>query len=128
MEEKRFLTPGGMLLCALLVLGAAGLYLGLSLSPKGAVAVVEVAGEEVARRELSTLAQPETLSLEGANGIEVTLEFSSQGAQVTASTCPDQVCVHTGKLTRAGETAICLPGQVTLRLEGGQDSVDATVY
>ena len=30
--------------------------------------------------------------------------------------------------TRAGESAICLPARVTLRLEGGGDSVDATVY
>ena len=54
--------------------------------------------------------------------------FAPQGAAVTASTCPDQVCVQTGQLTRAGESAICLPARVTLRLEGGGDSVDATVY
>ena len=47
---------------------------------------------------------------------------------MTASTCPDQECVQTGQLTRAGESAICLPARVTLRLEGGGDSVDATVY
>ena len=84
--------------------------------------------QEVARRELSQLTGPETLSLTGENGVEVTITFTPQGAAVTASTCPDQVCVQTGQLTRAGESAICLPARVTLRLEGGGDSVDATVY
>ena len=100
----------------------------LSLLPQGTVAVVEQNGQEVARRELSQLTGPETLFLTGENGVEVTITFTPQGAAVTASTCPDQVCVQTGQLTRAGESAICLPARVTLRLEGGGDSVDATVY
>ena len=58
----------------------------------------------------------------------VTITFSPEGAAVTASGCPDQVCVQTGQLTRAGESAICLPARVVLRLEGGGSGVDATVY
>ena len=121
MEGKKFLSPRGMVLCGALLLAAGALYLALSLLPQGTVAVV-------ARRELSQLTGPETLSLAGENGVEVTITFIPQGAAVTASTCPDQVCVQTGQLTRAGESAICLPARVTLRLEGGGDSVDATVY
>ena len=68
------------------------------------------------------------LPLEGANGIQLTVELSPEGARVASSTCPDQVCVHTGLLTRAGESAICLPARATLRLEGGGDAIDATVY
>ena len=105
MEGKKFLSPRGMVLCGALLLAAGALC-----------------------RELSQLAGPETLSLTGENGVEVTITFTPQGAAVTASTCPDQVCVQTGQLTRAGESAICLPARVTLRLEGGGDSVDATVY
>mgnify|MGYP001851268196 FL=1 len=128
MEGKKFLSPRGMVLCGALLLAAGALYLALSLLPQGTVAVVEQNGQEVARRELSQLTGPETLSLAGENGVEVTITFIPQGAAVTASTCPDQVCVQTGQLTRAGESAICLPARVTLRLEGGGDSVDATVY
>ena len=117
-----------MVLCGALLLAAGALYLALSLLPQGTVAVVEQNGQEVARRELSQLTGPETLSLTGENGVEVTITFTPQGAAVTASTCPDQVCVHTGLLTQAGESAICLPARATLRLEGGGDAIDATVY
>ena len=95
MEGKKFLSPRGMVLCGALLLAAGALYLALSLLPQGTVAVVEQNGQEVARRELSQLAGPETLSLTGENGVEVTITFTPQGAAVTTSTCPDQVCVQT---------------------------------
>lgn len=128
MEEKRFLSPLGLVLCGLLVLAAGVLYLGLSLAPQGTRAIVEKSGVVVLERDLSQLTEPETFTLEGEQNIQVTVEFSPQGAAVVASGCPDQVCVRTGTLTKAGETAVCLPARVTLRLEGGGDSVDATVY
>ena len=54
----------------------------------------------------------------GANGMELTCVFSQDGAAITASSCPDQTCVRTGTLTRAGEAAICLPARTVLRLTG----------
>lgn len=128
MEEKRFLSPLGLVFCGLLVLAAGVLYLGLSLAPQGTRAIVEKSGVVVLERDLSQLTEPETFTLEGEQNIQVTVELCPQGAAVVASGCPDQVCVRTGTLTKAGETAVCLPARVTLRLEGGGDSVDATVY
>lgn len=42
-----------------------------------------------------------------------------------SSDCPDQVCVRTGWLTAAGQSAACAPGRVLVRLSGesGQDVV-----
>ena len=128
MRNSRFLSPAGWLLCGVLLLAGGALYLALSLSPQGRTAVVERDGEVVLRQELSQLTEETVYTLEGAQGVELTITLSPEGAAVTSSTCPDQVCVRTGLLTRAGESAICLPGKVILRLEGGGDSVDATVY
>ena len=41
------------------------------------------------------------------------------------SDCPDQVCVRSGKLTRAGQIAVCLPNRVIVRLVGAQSDIDA---
>ena len=128
MEEKRFLSPWGLAFCGLLILAAGALYLILSLSPKGTKAIVELDGETVLEKDLSRLTESATFSLEGAGGIQVSIEFSPQGAAVVSSTCPDQVCVQTGKLTRAGESAVCLPAKVSLRLEGSENPVDGIVY
>lgn len=128
MGKKPFLSAKGLLLCALLLLAAGIACAALSLSPRGTLALVEVDGQVVLERDLSSLAGTETVPLEGANGIQLTVELSPKGARVASSSCPDQVCVHTGLLTRAGESAICLPARATLRLEGGGDAIDATVY
>jgi hypothetical protein len=33
-----------------------------------------------------------------------------------AADCPDQICVRTGLLSRAGESAVCLPNGVVLKI------------
>ena len=128
MEDRKFLTPRGLLLCGTLLLLCGALALSLSLSPRGTVAVLEREGRTLLTQELSLLSGTQTHTVQGAGGIQLTVELSPKGARVASSTCPDQVCVHTGLLTRAGESAICLPARATLRLEGGGDAIDATVY
>ncbi len=34
------------------------------------------------------------------------------------SDCPDKVCVHTGWLSKPGQTAVCLPNRVVITIEG----------
>ena len=104
-ESTKFMTPTAWLLCAGLLLLGGALYLLLSLSPQGRTAIVERDGEVVLRQDLSQLTEETTYTVEGAQGIEVTITLSP-----------------------SGESAICLPAKVSLRLEGGGDSVDATVY
>lgn len=45
-----------------------------------------------------------------------------------ASDCPDQVCVHTGRISRAGETAACLPNGLLLKIVSeGEGELDAVI-
>ena len=47
---------------------------------------------------------------------------------VTDSDCPTQDCVHTGVITRAGQSIVCLPAQVVVHLEGtAPDAPDVIV-
>ena len=47
--------------------------------------------------------------------------LSNSGAEVILSDCPTQDCVHTGHISRAGQSIVCLPGQVVIHLEGASD-------
>lgn len=110
----------------------AALVLGLALIPLFTASPAQTAtlladGQPVAVRTLSQLTGTEEVTVTGERGITVTVEFSPEGARVLRSTCPDKTCVHTGRLTRAGETAVCLPGQIVLRIDGGRD-LDAETY
>ena len=87
------------------------------------VVVIEQNGQEVRRVELSSIIQPETLVLEGEISVTVLLEPGQ--VSIVHSDCPDQICVNTGVLTRPGQSAVCLPARVAVRIVGEiQSGVD----
>jgi len=128
METKKLITPRGAVLFLVLLLAAAILFLWLDSAPQGASAIVELDGTPLLTQDLTTLDAPYEVSFNGAEGHTVTIRFTPAGAQFTASTCPDQTCVRTGTLTHVGETALCLPARVSLRLTGPDSPFDATTY
>lgn len=38
------------------------------------------------------------------------------------ATCPDQVCVHTGAISKPGQTIVCLPNRVVIEITGSKES------
>jgi hypothetical protein len=39
-------------------------------------------------------------------------------ASITEASCPDKVCVRTGKIHRSGELIVCLPNRIVVTIEG----------
>ena len=98
---------------------AAALLLGMHvLAVPGARAVVVTLQGETAL----PLSRDGTFSFEGRDGLSVTLRVEGGRIRFEESGCPDKVCVHTGWLSRSGQTAACLPAGVILRIEGGADA------
>lgn len=106
-------------------------------------AVVSVDGGEVDRFSPEDLLEgPRTYS---GNGYTLTVALGidyedparnapppsgASGLRVAASDCPTQDCVHTGIITRSGQSIVCLPARIIIRLEGGTadpDAVDAVL-
>ena len=81
-------------------------------------AVVSVDGAEADRVALSSLAEPEERIYE-ANGYTLHVTFGPGSARVTVSDCPTQDCVHTGEITRGGQSIVCLPARIVIQMEGG---------
>ena len=52
----------------------------------------------------------------------IRFRVTGQTVYFAASDCPDQICVHTGPLHRAGQTAACLPNRVVVTIVGPTDS------
>lgn len=127
LSEKKLFTRRDLALAAALLVLCALLFLFRSQAPQGAEAVVERSGETVLRQKLSQLSSPKEVTVQGENGISLTVALYPDGVQILSADCPDQVCVRTGRLTRAGESAVCLPAGVSLRLEGS-GGVDGETY
>ena len=80
------------------------------------------------------LSQPQTVTIEQADGSVNVVEVSDHGAVMRSSTCHNQLCVHQGKVTYEnyatryyGQNIICLPNRVTVELvlSDGERSPDA---
>lgn len=115
-----------LVVLAVLLLGVAAAWLTYGGENSGALtATVKHRGQVVARVELSSLTEKKTVSIDGAYHLTVTLDRT--GAAVTDSDCPGQDCLHTERITRAGQSIVCLPEQVIVTLEGKAPSPDVVL-
>ncbi len=130
---KRFpeLKPNGWDMMVLAVVVVLGIVLSLgwmSAETDRLTAKISVDGVETEAVNLPQLRQEEERTIQ-ANGYTLYLVLSQKGVQVRESDCPTQDCVHTGIITRAGQSIVCLPARVTVQLQGtvAEDGVDAVL-
>ena len=81
-------------------------------------AVVTTDGEELDRFAPADLAAgPRTYT---HNGYTLTVTAEDGGLRVSEADCPTQDCVHTGAISRSGQSIVCLPARIIIQLTGGQ--------
>ena len=116
--------PADWLLIALILVGAvaAQLYLARH-AARGSVAEVRVDGRVTLRLPLG---HPGKVGVEGRLG-PLHLEVAGGRVRVVDAPCRHKVCVRMGAKGRAGETIVCVPSHVVIRILGPRapDGVDA---
>ena len=81
-------------------------------------AVITADGEELDRFAPADLAAgPRTYT---HNGYTLTVTAEDGGLHVSEADCPTQDCVHTGTISRSGQSIVCLPARIIIQLTGGQ--------
>ena len=108
---------------ALVVLAVLLLALGLGARPyfAGELTIsVAIDGETVERCALSTYEGGTYKS----RGYTLTVEVADGAVYVASSDCPNQDCVHSGAISRAGQSIVCLPARVAVTLEGAASDYD----
>lgn len=74
--------------------------------------------------DCSQLLKPTEYEING-----VVIEVSSAGARILSSPCPDQICVRQGELRENGDTAVCAPQRVVVKMTTKEKKQqDAIVY
>ena len=71
-----------------------------------------------------SISQDKTFDIE-SNGISLTVEIADGAVRVKKATCPDKCCENMGRISKPGESIVCLPAHVTLTLTGGEGQYDA---
>lgn len=84
----------------------------------GATAVVLVDGQETARYALTDRVHTVITTPYGIN----TLTIENGQAKITDADCPDGICAAHRPVSRAGETIVCLPHKLVIRIDRAGDT------
>lgn len=87
-------------------------------------AVITVDGEEYKRINLSSISERTEIIPETNPEVKIVAEKGC--IYFESADCPDKICVKTGKLTKKGDTAVCLPSKTVISITGS--TVDAITW
>ena len=119
-RKKTILFDGLLILALLLTALAVWLFIGGGRgdTDSGAVVRVMVEGQEDTYYPLS---RDGVFPLNGGTN---TLVIQDGDAWVSDADCPDQLCVHQGRIHKNGQWIICLPNRVAVTIEGGTEDAE----
>ena len=117
-ELKPRFWDGLVVLTVLALAAAAALTVWPSGSDNALTVEVTADGQELDRFAPAELAAgPRTYT---HNCYTLTVTASEDGLRVSEADCPTQDCVHTGTISRSGQSIVCLPARIIIQLTGGQ--------
>lgn len=91
--------------------------------------IVEVDGREVESIKLDESEVPQELKIETGQGGYNILRITEEGISVIEANCPDQICVRSNKISLPGQTIICLPHRLIIKIVGdekAENNIDST--
>ncbi len=122
-KRKLFTLSDLFLLLFVLILFLTAFFILTKRSEDGELyAEISVKGECVKSISLSEVKEPYTITVE-----DTQISVSSDGVCFLSSPCKDKLCIERGTIFRAGESAVCLPQRVSLRIvsRGASEQIDA---
>lgn len=119
--HKRMLRVADVILIAVLLLSAGVLFVRQAARPVGVSATVERGGHVLYVIDLTDTTR-RSFTVDGEYPLTVITEGGAVWVEDAA--CPDHWCERSGKLTKGGETAACIPAGVLLRVDGAVQSTD----
>jgi len=103
---------GGILLFSALL----GFIFMLTAAYKGGISEVEIIAPDFEARY--SLDSDLTLEVKG-----VTVVIENGCVYVSDSDCDDKICVNTGRISRSGQSVVCLPKKVSVRIVNVEDDI-----
>ena len=124
MEKKKIKRDIMLIATLIIVCAAAFLIINFVVKKDGITAVVKVDGNIVYMLPLDKNA---SVTVEGYQGGSNTVVIENGTVYTKDADCPDKLCEKTGKISKNGETIVCLPHRVVVEIQGGEGNVDSLV-
>jgi hypothetical protein len=120
MRKNKSVKADLLLVAVLILVGIAIAGALLLTRHTGAVVTVSVDGRVVERFPLT---ENRRYEITGAEGGYNRLVIEDGQAWIQEADCPDALCVHMGKIRYAGQSVVCLPHRVVVRIEDSPDGM-----
>ena len=124
MEKKKIKRDIMLIATLIIVCAAAFLIINFVVKKDGITAAVKVVGNIVYMLPLDKNA---SVTVEGYQGGSNTVVIENGTVYMKDADCPDKLCEKTGKISKNGETIVCLPHRVVVEIQGGEGNVDSLV-
>lgn len=124
MEKKKIKRDIMLIATLIIVCAAAFLIINFVVKNDGITAVVKVDGNIV---YMLPLDKDASVTVEGYQGGSNTVVIENGTVYMKDADCPDKLCEKTGKISKNGETIVCLPHRVVVEIQGGEGNVDSLV-
>ena len=111
-KKRHYLRNDIILIFSVIVLCVAAIFFFNSAKQEGGRAVVLIDGKEVASYSLDA---DREVRLENNDGYNI-LVIKDGYAYIKEASCPDKICVNNTKKKYNGETLICLPNKITVKI------------
>lgn len=117
-----------ILVFLIVVAALVGIYYTAKLtdSGQGNYAVILVDGKEHSRIPLED-AQPTEFTITTHKGYN-TVEVGNNRVRIKAASCPDQLCVKEGWISKANEMAVCMPNRIMIKIVGQETEIDDVAF
>lgn len=79
------------------------------------IAVVSQNNKVIERIDLSKVKEPRTITVSG--DYHNIIKVEKDRIRFEKSDCPEQICVHTGWLSKFGDIAVCMPNKAIIDIE-----------
>lgn len=126
-HKRKILTLTDILIAVVVVCCAAAVYFYYSaVSGSGSIAIVAKNNIELYRIDISQVDEPYDLTVDKEHNVVLYVE--NDGISFKSSDCKDQLCVKMGKISKDGETVVCLPNGCTVFIDSEKEpEIDAVL-
>lgn len=91
--------------------------------------VILLDGEEVERIRLTPNMEEKELCIDTDNGMYNIVSIAKDGVRVIEASCSDKLCIKQGRIDNPGQSIVCLPNKLVIKILGDDDSpVDDVTY
>lgn len=122
MDKRNFYNKRDLIVIVIIFMLAFSLFYGYSLYHKGDSEYVQIVYNSQVIKELSLYEDTEYTPDINNN---IIIEIKDNKVHFKHSDCPDKICMKTGWLSKAGQTAVCLPNKLSVVIKADEKKDNA---